>query len=223
MPGPAAPWATLDLGQRILTVELLKKNSAISEIKTDLPDSAIEDLGDNDSALRPAAVLVPFIVDENGNVDAVIVMTRTMTVSRHKGQVSFPGGMVEVGDKDLITTALRETQEEIGISPESFQIIGIRNTVSTRANTGQITPVVATTTRQALDQIQSNSDEVDQLHIIPITSLLQPDAYMCEVWDFGEMSPTIHMYFTHDNNNLPVFIWGATAHMLTEILHCLNQ
>ncbi len=231
MPGPVAPWAIVQPNERTLNAAVLQnyiykendKDFALNDIARDeLPEAAVEDLGDNDVATQPSAVLVPFIVGDKGNIDSVIVMTRTMTVSHHKGQVSFPGGMVEKSDSDIVETALRETHEETGIDPESFHVLGTRSPAHTRTGRGQITPVIATCPPSVLEQFSPNASEVDTLHVVSVQSLLAPDAYMSEIWDFPTMSVTIHMYFVHDENDQPVFIWGATAHMLTDILHCLK-
>lgn len=187
----------------------------------ELPESALENLGDDDVSTKPAAVLVPFIV-EGDEAKSVIVMTRTTSVSHHKGQVSFPGGMVENQDASAIDTALRETYEEIGLGREHFTVLGVSESVSTRTKTGFITPVVATCTRDALNDIVLSTEEVQSLHIIDLEKLVQPDVYTSEIWDFGELSATIHMYFAIDDQGNNVFIWGATAHMLTDLLTSIS-
>ncbi len=234
IPGPSAPWIHVGLGDRSLTVSnmqdyFLSQDKKIKNIGTlissELPETAIEDLGDDDIETKPAAVLVPFVLKEhsqNSEIESLILMTRSMSVSHHKGQVSFPGGMVEAFDKDMKSTALRETNEEIGIDPNEFNILGIRSPVNTRARSGLITPVVATCRNSVLEKLKANEDEVELIHNIEISELVKPGAYFSEIWDFGQVSPTIHMYFVYDTNSKPVFIWGATAHILTDILHCLK-
>ena len=69
-----------------------------------------------------AAVAV-LLLERDGDVFTVLTK-RTETVRHHKGEVSFPGGMFEPGDRDLRSTAIRESQEEIGIDPASVEIIG---------------------------------------------------------------------------------------------------
>jgi 8-oxo-dGTP pyrophosphatase MutT (NUDIX family) len=72
--------------------------------------------------LRPAAVLVPLV----GRPDGLHMMLteRTHTVRDHPGQVAFPGGMAEPEDSNLLATALRESEEEIGLRPEQVEVIG---------------------------------------------------------------------------------------------------
>lgn len=230
MPGPPAPWSKLSTSIRKLFVKDLKKFLLVDSQKIkaltglsnqDLPDSAIENLGDDDEITKASAVLVPFI-EKEGQIDSVLVMTRSMEVSHHKGQVSFPGGMTEEQDSSLEDTALRETFEEIGIGRNRFQVLGIRPSVHTRSKTNLITPVIATTTESSLEDIKTNVAEVEQLHEVAIAELLSPDNYMSEIWDFGEVTVTIHIFFVYDTKGNPVFIWGATAHILVDVLHCLK-
>ena len=72
--------------------------------------------------LRPAAVLVPLA--ERGGELVMLFTERTHTVSDHPGQVAFPGGMAEPQDPDLVVTALRESEEEIGLRPAQVEVAG---------------------------------------------------------------------------------------------------
>jgi 8-oxo-dGTP pyrophosphatase MutT (NUDIX family) len=69
----------------------------------------------------PAAVVVP-VIDQPR--PSVVVTRRTDTVRTHKGEISFPGGVRHLEDPDLLTTALRETEEELGIPREAFDMLG---------------------------------------------------------------------------------------------------
>ncbi len=72
---------------------------------------------------RPAAVLLGLV---QRNPDLCFVLTRrTESVATHKGQISFPGGLREASDADLVETALRETAEELGVPPESVEVLGL--------------------------------------------------------------------------------------------------
>jgi 8-oxo-dGTP pyrophosphatase MutT (NUDIX family) len=75
-----------------------------------------------DPARRQAAVLLP-IFHHAGDYH-LILTKRTDTVKHHKGQVSFPGGTFEPADGDLLRTALRESQEEIGVHPQHVTVLG---------------------------------------------------------------------------------------------------
>ncbi|MGD8625868.1 MAG: CoA pyrophosphatase, partial [Anaerolineae bacterium] len=75
-----------------------------------------------DPGLICAAVLIPLLYKEGEW--HVAVTQRTHDVEHHKGQISFPGGACEPGDADLQATALRETWEEIGVPPETVEVLG---------------------------------------------------------------------------------------------------
>ena len=118
---------------------------------------------------------------------------------------------------------LREAKEEINLDPSVVKIIGQSSLTQTRSKLSQITPFVGVINEADLGELIPSNEEVETIHIVNIGQLLAPDNYSSEVWDFGEITATIHMYRVFDINNQPVFIWGATAHILTGILHCLSE
>jgi putative component of membrane protein insertase Oxa1/YidC/SpoIIIJ protein YidD len=79
--------------------------------------------------LTPAAVLFPLLLKEN-NLH-VLFTKRTQTVKAHKGQVSFPGGVRDPHDENLLATALREAQEEIDLKPKDVEILGVLDPITT--------------------------------------------------------------------------------------------
>ncbi|HHN74684.1 MAG TPA: CoA pyrophosphatase, partial [Acidobacteria bacterium] len=81
------------------------------------------------SGLLPAAVLLPVVVRPAG--PGLLLTLRTAHLAQHPGQVSFPGGRREPGDADPMATALRETQEEIGLDPARVEVAGVLPTYST--------------------------------------------------------------------------------------------
>lgn len=101
------------------------------------PDDGTTPQGD----LRPAAVLVPLFVRE----DAVhVVLTkRTELVRTHQGQMSFPGGAWEPGDRSLLDTALRESHEEVGLRPEDARVLGVLDDTPTAVSGFLVRPFVA--------------------------------------------------------------------------------
>src|SRR5207237_7100520 len=97
------------------------------------------EIGEGESQIRRAAVIVPVILRR----DPVLLFTRrTEHLSSHAGQICFPGGSYHASDGTLIQTALREMAEEIGLKPESVEIAGFLDAYET-LNTGfRILPVV---------------------------------------------------------------------------------
>ena len=87
-------------------------------------DKTIDDqiIENNDETV--ASVLVPLIPNKNGNGFNVLLTLRSKNLNRHAGQVSFPGGKLENTDKSFFDCAIRETNEELGISPRYISILG---------------------------------------------------------------------------------------------------
>ena len=226
MPGPFASWAAIDPKERIITIELLQnflQSQIVKRESLDVPFVVSSQEARIDEAVeKPAAVLVPLITIDEITIDSILVTTRTMSVNSHKGQVSFPGGRIEEIDKDNVQTALRETQEEVGLVPGIFKVLGESNIAQTRSRSSSITPIVAVANAADIPKDFEENEEVQSVHIIKLEQLLKPDNYSSEIWDFGETSPTIHIYRVFDDQDKPVFIWGATAHMITDLLHCLS-
>jgi len=90
----------------------------------------------------PAGVLVP-ILEREGAPPALLFTLRSQEVRDHKGEISFPGGVRHEEDPDLLTTAIRETEEELGIRPESLDVLGALPPVLTVVTDYVILPVVA--------------------------------------------------------------------------------
>ena len=91
------------------------------------------------SGSRPAAVLVPVIAD--GAEPRLVFTERTRMLSRHAGEISFPGGLPEEGE-ELAEAALRETMEELGIRPETVSLLGVLPSVHTHVSGMMIVPFV---------------------------------------------------------------------------------
>jgi 8-oxo-dGTP pyrophosphatase MutT (NUDIX family) len=82
-----------------------------------------------DPGLQRAAVLIPLF--PQGGTLHLLLTQRTETVEHHKGQISFPGGAMDPEDGSVITTALRETEEEIGLGRTQVDVLGVLNDLAT--------------------------------------------------------------------------------------------
>lgn len=157
-----------------------------------------------------AGVLVPLLTRPSGV--EVLFTRRTDTVLTHKGQISFPGGAQESGDRSPVEAALRESYEEIGLDPAHVDVLGQLDDVPTMVSGFVITPVVgmleidpATLTPAPL--------EVRSLLVVPLRRLLDPAVHRTEDRVADEMHFTVH-YFTIDDD----IIWGATGRILDQFL-----
>lgn len=129
----------------------------------------IQEDGGEGLSLTPAAVLFPIVQRDDGQT--VLLTQRTAHLKDHGGQISFPGGRVETEDRTPVHTALRETEEEIGLAREHVEVLGFLPEY--RTGTGfRVTPVVALVTPPfdlALDPF-----EVAEAFEVPLAFLLDP-------------------------------------------------
>jgi len=153
---------------------------------------------------RAAAVLVPIVLRAEG---ATILLTRrALHLPVHPGQISFPGGAVEAEDADLTATALRETEEEIGLARSAIQIVGELGQYYT-ASAFCVTPVVGLIEPDFM--LSPDPAEVEAVLEIPASALLDPSRYERRWVERGELRIKSHFqqYVEH-------LVWGATAGML---------
>jgi 8-oxo-dGTP pyrophosphatase MutT (NUDIX family) len=153
--------------------------------------------------LKPAAVLLPLIFRDE---PMVLLTQRTDTLARHPGQVAFPGGRSEPGDISLVETALRETQEEVGIEPAFVTVAGFLDAYET--GTGYaILPVVGVLSDGFA--LAPQASEVARIFEVPLAFLLDPANRRREQREFQGSMRSFYSY-TYGGH----YIWGATAAML---------
>jgi len=157
--------------------------------------------------LRPAAVLVPIIERAE---PTMLFTRRTEHLSSHAGQICFPGGRVHPDDGTLIQTALREMQEEIGLSPDAVKIGGFLDSYET-LNTGyMILPVVGFLSGDFV--LTVNADEVAEVFEAPLSYILDPTHHARRSL---ERNGVMREFFVIDYGNHT--IWGATAAMVVNL------
>ncbi|MCM2278805.1 MAG: CoA pyrophosphatase [Oligoflexia bacterium] len=169
---------------------------------------------------RPAAVLMLF--GEHDGKQALLVTRRTDKVETHKGQMAFPGGNCEPeelrGPEGIILTALRETEEEVGIPRDRVRVLGRLPGLWTP--TGYwVVPVVGTLLAPAHEVPLRNSvHEIAEALWVPFTVLLEPGVYRRETRKVGTVSYPIHVYQVGGYR-----IWGATGAMIKNLLDRLEK
>lgn len=163
------------------------------------------------TALRPAAVLVPLIDHAEGM--SVLLTQRTPHLSAHAGQISFPGGRIEQSDANAIEAALRETEEEVGVTRDHVRVIGRLDTYVT--GTGfEITPVVGIV--KVPFPLTIDPFEVSEVFEVPLSFVVDPNNHRRTTRDF-EQRTRIFFVLPFEGRN----IWGATAGMLVNLAEVL--
>jgi 8-oxo-dGTP pyrophosphatase MutT (NUDIX family) len=168
-----------------------------------------------------ASVLVPLVQRDDGL--HVLLTRRTDHLHDHAGQISFPGGRADPGDADVIDTALRETQEEVGLPRERVQVLGPLNTYST-VSSYVVTPIVGLV--QPPFELALDAFEVAEAFEVPLQYLMTPAHHHRHAAEFeGVQRQFLSMpWQSVDAQGQPreYFIWGATAAMLRNLYHFLR-
>ena len=186
----------------ILPVMLKHLSQSISPI-TDLANWNFTE----QAGLQLAAVLIPIVI--RNNTHSIILTKRSQGLNNHAGQISFPGGRAEKADKNALDTALRETNEEVGISHEQIKVAGFLDLYTTVSDF-IITPIVGFI--DADYQAQIDAFEVEYVFEVPCEILLNDSNYQRnKIFWQGEMR--LFWELNYEDHH----IWGATAAILKNL------
>lgn len=163
----------------------------------------------------PAAVLIP--LQRRGEAWHVVYIRRTeVPHDRHSGQVAFPGGRMETGDADVLAAALRETQEEINLTPGDVQVLGQLNDFITVSDF-KVTPVVGVAPWPY--EFEAQPGEVSRIFSIPLAWLADEDnrRTVARQLSSGWQVPVI--YFDEYDGEI---LWGASARFTVALLEAIT-
>ncbi|MGD9118010.1 MAG: CoA pyrophosphatase [Dehalococcoidia bacterium] len=155
-----------------------------------------------------SAVLLP-IYNKEGQCH-ILLTQRTNNVKEHKGQISFPGGARQ-DDESLLATALRESQEEVGLSPGEVEVLGELDDTATTTSNFVVTPFVGVIPWP--NDLRADGWETDEIIEVPIAVLL--DEKVREEKEEVIGGQPVTSYFYHYDGRV---IWGATARILHQFL-----
>lgn len=141
----------------------------------------------------------------------VVLTKRSATLSSHSGEIAFPGGKYDDTDADLLFTALREAEEEIGLAPEHVDVIGQLGQVRSKHGL-QVTPWVGVIPSDI--QFTANPAELDEIFTVPLSFFLADNRYATDEIRFKNKS--LYVPAWEFNGHI---IWGLTAYMLAELLN----
>ena len=164
---------------------------------------------DAPEGLRRAGVLVPLFVREARLW--ILFTRRTESVEHHRGQISFPGGGEEPEDANLWETALRESEEELGIRPEDAVALG-RLSPLTTVTDFYVEPYVAAIPQPYV--FRPAEAEIAEVIEVPVAALQDP-AILEKRKLPGREEPVLFYHYGEQ------VIWGATARMVAELLEAL--
>ena len=172
-------------------------------------------------ASRQASVLVPLLLRDSGL--HMLLTRRDARLSVHAGQISFPGGGRDSGDRDAVHTALREAEEEIGLDPALVETLGCMPLYTTVTGFA-VTPVVSLVDARARWRLQQS--EVAEVFEVPLAFLMNPAHHELRAWDVapaagGGRRMFYAMPWTDPDSGRRYFIWGATAAMIRNLYRLL--
>ena len=161
--------------------------------------------------LRPAAVLLPLIAEEDEY--QLLLTVRASSLRRQPGDISFPGGAIDPDDASPLAAALRESAEEVGLQASDIDILGEMDEMPTITGF-RITPFVGLV--RGPYAFRTNH-EVERLLLVPLAALREPDVVSIEQREIspGERISIYHYrYEEHD-------IWGITGRLVKELIELL--
>jgi 8-oxo-dGTP pyrophosphatase MutT (NUDIX family) len=164
------------------------------------------------SHLRPAAVLVPIVVAPEGH--RLLLTRRSLRLRRQPGDISFPGGAVDPGDRSPLAAALRESEEEVGLLARDVTLLGQMDERGTITGF-RITPFVGAV--QAPYAFRPNQ-EVGELIEVPIAALTAPGVLRVERRRLRDGTLRDVYHYQYDGHD----IWGITGQLVREFLDLIS-
>ncbi|HEX7642462.1 MAG TPA: CoA pyrophosphatase [Burkholderiaceae bacterium] len=162
----------------------------------------------------PASVLVPLVLRAEGIT--VLLTQRSEHLNDHGGQISFPGGRQEASDRDVVETALRETEEEVGLARAHVEVLGLLPEYVTATNY-RVTPVVGLV--HPPFETRADPEEVAEIFEVPLSFLMDGANHQRRAATFPNGMHRTFYAMPYDR----FFIWGATAGMLRNLFHFLRS
>lgn len=193
----------------------LPSNAAHLKMAPSDREKILKSVNKNYSNARKAAVLMLFY-PKNDNVNLVLII-RNSYPGVHSSQIAFPGGKVEMTDENLEHTALRETHEEIGISPNIIKVIQPFSEIYIPPSNFLVQPFLGVS--QIPLEFKLQEDEVAGIIELPLSTLLDDSIIVSKIMDTSYAKAIEVPAFQIENH----VVWGATAMMLSELKEVLKM
>lgn len=195
-----------------MKIQLSKTEDLPRLIKEVLSNRTPKLLEDQDALQKHGAVLIPLF--KEGGEYKVLFTKRTDTVETHRGQISFPGGRIDAGDRTLLDTALRETEEEIGLARDAVTVLGRADDAGTLSSNYIVHPFVGLIPYPY--PFRLSSEEVKQLIKAPLSLFFDMEAILDVEYE-GKIYR--NLAYTCDGE----VIWGATARIMRNLVEILRE
>ena len=193
---------------------LKKQLPGFSAQKLMAPESRLKMLEQVNEQTKKSGVLL--LLYPKNQILHLVFIQRSLNGSIHSGQISFPGGKFDEGDKDLIYTSLRETHEEIGVAPSNIQILGSLSHLYIPVSNYMVYPCVGYTSVEP--KFILNQSEVAGILEIPVCNFFREENRMIDFVEVRDASFEAPMFKVNGNK-----IWGATAMILNEFTQILSD
>lgn len=161
--------------------------------------------------LRPAAVLIPIVVEPEGH--SLLLTRRADTLRRQPGDISFPGGAVDPSDATPLAAALRESREEVGLDSEAVTLLGQMDERGTVTGF-RITPFVGAILGP---YVFKPNHEVGELLKVPLAALSDPAALSIETRRVHGLPRDVYHYRYREHD-----IWGITGQLVKDFLELIR-
>jgi 8-oxo-dGTP pyrophosphatase MutT (NUDIX family) len=170
---------------------------------------------------RAAGVLVPLLPRPEGL--HVLFTERSKELRAHAGQISFPGGSVDVGDADARAAALREAREEVGLDEQHVEVLGTLDDCPTFVTGFVITPVVGLIDPLAFTAAgrypwAPSPAEIAALHELPLVEFCDPANLRVEMREREGVLFELYWYTVQGQ-----VVWGATARILNQLIQLARE
>ena len=161
------------------------------------------------------AVLIPFCRDRDSR-PCLLVQQRSLKMRRDRGMICFPGGVQDDADSnDHVRTALRETEEEVGVDSSRIRIFGTAAPFPARNGMGMLHPVIGFVDldfSNGRTPFKLNLEEVENVHLVPLENLVKKENWRYTRWR-GKLALPVYRDEVFNDKDVPR-IWGITAMMI---------
>jgi 8-oxo-dGTP pyrophosphatase MutT (NUDIX family) len=168
----------------------------------------------NEEKSKNSSVLI--LIYPKNEIPHIVFIKRANSGGPHSGQIGLPGGKYELSDRDLIDTALRETEEEVGVKQADVTVLGKITSLFIPVSNITVLPVVGSINYHPVFEKQES--EVDEIIEVPLHEFIQESNKFIKTFTIREFEIVAPCYYAKEH-----VIWGATAMIMSEFVEIVNR